>query len=236
MRITRLAATFGALAVALAAAACGGSDSGSGSSGSAASGIVGKAASQKKLTIGVKADQPGPRPADRQHLHRLRHRDRQDHREGARRRRERHHLEDHGLRQPRAVHPAGPGRPRGGHLHDQRRPQEGRQLRRAVLRRRAGPAGPGQLDDHRAGVAGRQEGLLGHRLDPGQADPDRLQARPSCSSSTRYSKCVTALAGGQVDAVTTDDIILAGYAARISTRASSRWSASRSAPSRTASA
>jgi glutamate transport system substrate-binding protein len=29
-----------------------------------------------------------------------------------------------------------------------------------------------------------------------------------------YSKCITALAGGQVDAVTTDDIILAGYAAQ----------------------
>ncbi|MDP9797018.1 glutamate transport system substrate-binding protein [Catenuloplanes nepalensis] len=29
-----------------------------------------------------------------------------------------------------------------------------------------------------------------------------------------YSKCVTALGGGQVDAVTTDDIILAGYAAQ----------------------
>jgi glutamate transport system substrate-binding protein len=29
-----------------------------------------------------------------------------------------------------------------------------------------------------------------------------------------YSKCVTALAGGNVDAVTTDDIILAGYAAQ----------------------
>ena len=29
-----------------------------------------------------------------------------------------------------------------------------------------------------------------------------------------YSKCVTALAGGKVDAVTTDDIILAGYAAQ----------------------
>ena len=29
-----------------------------------------------------------------------------------------------------------------------------------------------------------------------------------------YSKCITALAGGQVDAVTTDDIILAGYASQ----------------------
>ena len=29
-----------------------------------------------------------------------------------------------------------------------------------------------------------------------------------------YSKCVTALAGKQVDAVTTDDIILAGYASQ----------------------
>src|SRR4051812_12383341 len=61
MRITRLAATLGAVAVIMAAAACGGGDSGSGSgSGSGSpSGIVEKASSQKKLVIGVKADQPG---------------------------------------------------------------------------------------------------------------------------------------------------------------------------------
>ncbi len=57
MRITRLAATFGAIAMALAAAACGGDNGGSGSG--SASGIIGKASSQKKLVIGVKADQPG---------------------------------------------------------------------------------------------------------------------------------------------------------------------------------
>ncbi|WP_041832774.1 glutamate ABC transporter substrate-binding protein [Actinoplanes sp. N902-109] len=55
MRITRLTAVVGALALAMAAAACGGDDSGSGS----ASGIVGKASKDKKLVFGVKADQPG---------------------------------------------------------------------------------------------------------------------------------------------------------------------------------
>ncbi|MGA5305100.1 glutamate ABC transporter substrate-binding protein [Nucisporomicrobium flavum] len=55
MRITRMTAVAGAFALAMAAAACGGDDSGSG----AGSGIVGKASSQKKLVVGVKADQPG---------------------------------------------------------------------------------------------------------------------------------------------------------------------------------
>jgi len=62
MRITRLAATFGAMALVLAGAACGGNDSGNSGSGSGSSGggsgIVGKAAGGK-LTFGVKADQPG---------------------------------------------------------------------------------------------------------------------------------------------------------------------------------
>ncbi|MFI5931157.1 glutamate ABC transporter substrate-binding protein [Actinoplanes sp. NPDC051494] len=55
MRITRMAAIAGAFALALTSAACGGDDSGSDS----ASGIVGKASSDKKLIFGVKADQPG---------------------------------------------------------------------------------------------------------------------------------------------------------------------------------
>ncbi|GAB1693832.1 glutamate ABC transporter substrate-binding protein [Krasilnikovia sp. M28-CT-15] len=54
MRITRLAAAAGAVAMALAMAACGGDDSGSSSSG-----VVDKASKDKKLVIGVKADQPG---------------------------------------------------------------------------------------------------------------------------------------------------------------------------------
>jgi glutamate transport system substrate-binding protein len=60
MRITRLAATVGAFAMVFAAAACGGDDSTDEAGGpAAASGIIGKASSQKKLVIGVKADQPG---------------------------------------------------------------------------------------------------------------------------------------------------------------------------------
>ena len=60
MRTTRLAAVFGALAMALAVAACGGGGGGNAGSGSgSASGVIGKASSQKKLVIGVKADQPG---------------------------------------------------------------------------------------------------------------------------------------------------------------------------------
>ena len=54
MRINRLAASAAALALVLGSAACGGD-----STGSTASGIIGKASSQKKLVIGVKADQPG---------------------------------------------------------------------------------------------------------------------------------------------------------------------------------
>ena len=71
---------------------------------------------------------------------------------------------------------------------------------------------------------------------PAKRIQEELPGRRSCSEFDTYSKCVTALAGGQVDAVTTDDIILAGYAAQRSTPASSRWSASRSPRSRTASA
>ena len=136
-----------------------------------------------------------------------------------------HRVRDDGVGQPRAVHPAGHGRPRGRHVHHQRRAQAEGQLRRAVLRRRPGPARPDRLDDHRPGQLGRQEGLLGHRLDAGQADQGGLPGRRSCSCSTRTPSASTALAGGQVDAVTTDDIILAGYASQRSTRASSRWSA-----------
>ena len=51
-----------------------------------------------------------------------------------------------------------------------------------------------------------------------------------------YSECVEALNAGAIDAVTTDDVILAGFAAQPRTRASSRSSASRSPTSATASA
>ncbi|WP_341719669.1 glutamate ABC transporter substrate-binding protein [Micromonospora sp. FIMYZ51] len=58
MRMKRMAAIAAAAGLAVSMAACGG-DSDEGGSGTGASGIVGKAENQKKLVIGVKADQPG---------------------------------------------------------------------------------------------------------------------------------------------------------------------------------
>jgi glutamate transport system substrate-binding protein len=61
MRVTRLAAAVFAAVFALSAAACGGgtpSDGGSGGT-SGPGGVIGKAQSQQKLIFGVKADQPG---------------------------------------------------------------------------------------------------------------------------------------------------------------------------------
>ncbi|HEX5997710.1 MAG TPA: glutamate ABC transporter substrate-binding protein [Jiangellales bacterium] len=58
MRMKRVAAVAAAATLALGMSACGG-DGGSGSGSSGGKGIVGKAQSQKKLVIGVKADQPG---------------------------------------------------------------------------------------------------------------------------------------------------------------------------------
>jgi len=58
MRITRVVAVAAAAALSFTVAACGGDD-GDSSGGSSASGIIGKAESSKKLIIGVKSDQPG---------------------------------------------------------------------------------------------------------------------------------------------------------------------------------
>ncbi|MEE6263023.1 glutamate ABC transporter substrate-binding protein [Plantactinospora sonchi] len=58
MRITRVAAMAAVAALSFTVAACGGDGNGTGSGGSG-SGIVGKAESSKKLVIGVKSDQPG---------------------------------------------------------------------------------------------------------------------------------------------------------------------------------
>ncbi|MEU8025430.1 MULTISPECIES: glutamate ABC transporter substrate-binding protein [Micromonospora] len=58
MRMKRVAAVAMAAALSVGMAACGGDSDGE-SGGSGAKGIIGKAESQKKLVIGVKADQPG---------------------------------------------------------------------------------------------------------------------------------------------------------------------------------
>ena len=92
------------------------------------------------------------RPEEPDHRRRrgLRRRDRQAHRRGHRPRR-RDRVRRVGVGEPRAVHPGRHRRPGRGHLHDQRHPQAGRRLRRAVLRRRAGHHGEGRRRlDHRA--------------------------------------------------------------------------------------
>lgn len=57
MRITRVAATAAVAALTFAVAACGGDGGDGGDTGPG--GIIGKAQNEKKLVIGVKADQPG---------------------------------------------------------------------------------------------------------------------------------------------------------------------------------
>jgi glutamate transport system substrate-binding protein len=60
MRIKRVAALAAAATLALGMAACGGDDGGdTGTGGSGATGLIGKAEKDKKLIIGVKSDQPG---------------------------------------------------------------------------------------------------------------------------------------------------------------------------------
>ncbi|HET6214432.1 MAG TPA: glutamate ABC transporter substrate-binding protein [Micromonosporaceae bacterium] len=61
MRTKRVVALAAMVALAFSAAACGGNDNKTGGGGgtSAATGVVGKAQKDKKLVIGVKADQPG---------------------------------------------------------------------------------------------------------------------------------------------------------------------------------
>src|SRR5687767_8597312 len=62
MRFGRFTAVAAVAVLSLGVAACGGDDgedAGSGNGGSTATGVVGKAQNQKKLVIGVKADQPG---------------------------------------------------------------------------------------------------------------------------------------------------------------------------------
>jgi len=59
MRTKRLVALAAMAALAFSAAACGGGDDNSGAGTGGATGVVGKAQKDKKLIVGVKADQPG---------------------------------------------------------------------------------------------------------------------------------------------------------------------------------
>jgi glutamate transport system substrate-binding protein len=214
MRITRLAATFGALAMALAAAACGGGDdAGSGSGSGSASGIIGKASSQKKLVIGVKADQPGLG------------------------------LQTGGTYSGFDIEIAkivakGLGVDPGSiewktTVSANREPfiQQGQvdlvvatytinDDRKKVVNF-GGPyyiAGQDLLVPTNSTITG-PEAIAGKKVCSvtGSTPAKRIQTEHKDAQLQQfdsYSKCVTALAGGQVDAVTTDDIILAGYASQ----------------------
>ncbi|MEU8612264.1 glutamate ABC transporter substrate-binding protein [Actinoplanes sp. NPDC048791] len=211
MRITRMTAAVGAFALAMAAAACGGDDSGSGSD-AKASGIIGKAAGGK-LVFGVKADQPGLG------------------------------LQTGGTYTGFDVEIAkiiakGLGVPETGieyktTVSSNREPflQQGQvdmvvatytinDERKKVVNF-GGPyyiAGQDLLVPTASTITG-PESLAGKKVCSvsGSTPAKRIQTEykdAKLQQFDAYSKCVTALAGGQVDAVTTDDIILAGYASQ----------------------
>jgi len=211
MRITRMTAAVGAFALAMAAAACGGDDSGSGSD-AKASGIIGKAAGGK-LVVGVKADQPGLG------------------------------LQTGGTYTGFDVEIAkiiakGLGVPETGieyktTVSSNREPfiQQGQvdmvvatytinDERKKVVNF-GGPyyiAGQDLLVPTASTITG-PESLAGKKVCSvsGSTPAKRIQTEykdAKLQQFDAYSKCVTALAGGQVDAVTTDDIILAGYASQ----------------------
>jgi glutamate transport system substrate-binding protein len=217
MRITRLAAVFGAMTLALTAAACGGDDggsgTGSGSGSGSSSGIVGKATNDKKLVVGVKNDQPGLG------------------------------LQTGGTYTGFDVEIAkiiakGLGVPDTGiewktTVSSNREPfiQQGQvdmvvatytinDERKKVVNF-AGPyfvAGQDLLVPTASTITG-PESLAGKKVCSvtGSTPAKRIQTEykdAQLQQFDSYSKCVTALAGGQVDAVTTDDIILAGYASQ----------------------
>ena len=212
MRITRLAATLGALTMALAVAACGGDDAGSGSGSGGAKGIEGKAAGGK-LVIGVKADQPGLGLQSGTTYTGF------DVEIGK-------------------IIAKGLGVPESGiewktTVSANREPyiQQGQvdlvvatytinDERKKVVNF-GGPyfiAGQDLLVPTASTITG-PESLAGKRVCSvsGSTPAKRIQSDykdAKLQQFDTYSKCVTALAGGQVDAVTTDDIILAGYAAQ----------------------
>ncbi|HEY3007534.1 MAG TPA: glutamate ABC transporter substrate-binding protein [Micromonosporaceae bacterium] len=212
MRITRLVAVAAATVLALGVAACGGDGNGGGGS-SGATGVVGKAQSQKKLKIGVKADQPGLGLQTGSTY-------------------EGFDIEiakiiAKGL----AVDPANiewvttvsanrePFIQQGTvdlvvatyTINDERKQKVNF----------AGPyyvAGQDLLVPVNSDITG-PESLDGKKVCSvsGSTPAKRIQTehpKAHLQQFDAYSKCVTALAGGQVDAVTTDDIILVGYAAQ----------------------
>ena len=210
MRNTRMAATLGALAMALTAAACGGSDdSGSG----AASGIVGKASSDKKLTIGVKADQPGLGLQTGTTYSGFDIEIGKIVAKGL-------GVDESGITWKTTVSANREPYIQQGQVDLVVATYTINDTRKQVVNF-AGPyylAGQDLLVPMTSTITG-PESLDGKKVCSvsGSTPAKRIQTehpKAQLQQFDSYSKCVTALAGGQVDAVTTDDIILAGYASQ----------------------
>ncbi|HYN96676.1 MAG TPA: glutamate ABC transporter substrate-binding protein [Pilimelia sp.] len=218
MRIKRMAAVVAVSMLALSVAACGGDeggdDAGTGDNGgSTATGIVGKAEKSKRLVVGVKADQPGLGLQT-----------------GAQ-------YEGFDIEIAKII-AKGLGVDAGSiewktTVSANREPflQQGQvdlvvatytiNDERKEKVNFAGPyyiAGQDLLVPSASTLAG-PEGLAGKKVCSvaGSTPAKRIKTefpQAQLQEFDAYSKCVTALAGGSVDAVTTDDIILAGYAAQ----------------------
>ncbi|MEU4421376.1 glutamate ABC transporter substrate-binding protein [Actinoplanes sp. NPDC024001] len=213
MRITRLAATFGALTMALAVAACGGGDGDDAGSGNTASGIVGKAQNDKKLVIGVKADQPGLGLQTGSEYTGFDVEIGKIIAKGL-------GVEESGIEWKTTVSANREPYIQQNQvdlvvatytINDERKQKVNF----------GGPyfiAGQDLLVPVNSTITG-PESLAGKKVCSvsGSTPAKRIQTDykdAQLQQFDSYSKCVTALAGGQVDAVTTDDIILAGYAAQ----------------------
>ncbi|HEY2950238.1 MAG TPA: glutamate ABC transporter substrate-binding protein [Micromonosporaceae bacterium] len=213
MRITRLVAVAAATVLALGVAACGGDGNDGGGGQGGATGVVGKAQSQKKLKIGVKADQPGlglqtgstyegfdieiakiiakglgVDPASIEFVTTV-----------------------SANREPFIQQGTVDLVVATYTINDERKQKVSF----------AGPyfvAGQDLLVPVNSDITG-PESLDGKKVCSvsGSTPAKRIQTehpKAHLQQFDAYSKCVTALAGGQVDAVTTDDIILAGYASQ----------------------
>jgi glutamate transport system substrate-binding protein len=211
MRITRLTAVLAALALALAVGACGSSDDSAGSSGggTGSNGIVGK----KKLTIGVKADQPGLGLQSGSTYTGFDIEIGKIVAKGL-------GVDEGNISWKTTVSANREAYIQQGQVDLVVATYTINDDRKKVVDF-AGPyfvAGQDLLVPTNSTIAG-PESLAGKKVCSvtGSTPAKRIQTdykQAKLQQFDTYSKCVTALAGGQVDAVTTDDIILAGYAAQ----------------------
>ncbi|HEU4422985.1 MAG TPA: glutamate ABC transporter substrate-binding protein [Pilimelia sp.] len=212
MRIKRLVAVTAAAVLALGVVACGGDDEGGGTGG--ASGVVGKAQSEKKLIIGVKADQPGLGLQTGSTYEGFDIEIAKIIAKGL-------GVEESGIQWKTTVSANREPFIQQGQVDLVVATYTINDERKKVVNF-GGPyyiAGQDLLvpaDD--TSITG-PESLAGKKVCSvsGSTPAKRIQTeypQASLQQFDTYSKCVQALAGGQVDAVTTDDIILAGYAAQ----------------------